>query len=93
MVRDIKVLPGEKVVTQHQMLVSEIEWKFAKQNKKSFTPKLRMWKLNDQDKVCRFQDELNNLVESDASLILLLRIYQLLIKHLDPLFLSLRRWW
>ena len=93
MVRDIKVFPGEKVVTQHQILVSEIEWKFAKQNKKSFTPKLRMWKLKDQDVVCRFQDELNNLVESDANLILQLRICQLLIEHLDPLFLSLRRWW
>ena len=52
------------------MLVSEIEWRFAKQNKKSFTPKLCMWKLKDQDVVCRFQDELNNLIESDANLIL-----------------------
>ena len=42
LVRDIKVIPGEEVVTQHRMLVSNIEWKFTKQNKKSFTPKLRM---------------------------------------------------
>ena len=43
--RDIRVIPGEEVVTQHQMLVSDIEWKFTKQNKKSITPKLRMWKF------------------------------------------------
>ena len=26
----IKVIPGEEVVTQHQMLVSDIQWKFTK---------------------------------------------------------------
>ena len=52
------------------MLVCDIEWKFTKQNKKSFTPKLRTWKLKDQDVVRKFQDELNNLLESDANLIL-----------------------
>ena len=34
----IEVIPGEEVVTQHWMLVSDIEWKFTKQNKKAFTP-------------------------------------------------------
>ena len=70
MVRDIKVIPGEEVVTQHRMLVSDTEWKFTKQNKKSSTPKLRIWKLKDQDVVRKFQNELNNLLESDADLIL-----------------------
>ena len=70
LVRDIKVIPGEQVVTQHQMLVSDIEWKFTKQNKKSFAPKLCAWKLKDQDVVHKFQDELNNQLESDANLIL-----------------------
>ena len=55
LVRDIKVILGEEMVTQHRMLVSDIEWKFTKLNKKSFAPKL---------------DELNNLLESDANLIL-----------------------
>ena len=42
-----------------------------KKNKKSFTPKLRTWKLKDQDVICKFQGELNNLLESesDANLI------------------------
>ena len=52
------------------MFVSDIEWKFTKQNKKSFTSKLRTWKLKDQGVVRKFQDELNNLLESDVNLIL-----------------------
>ena len=52
------------------MPVSDIEWKFTKQNKKSFTPKLLTWKLKDQDIVLKYQDKLNNLQESDANLIL-----------------------
>ena len=58
------------MVTQHRMLVSDIELKFTKQNKKSFTPKLHSWKLKDQDIVCKFQDKLNNLLESDVNLML-----------------------
>ena len=54
LVGNIKVIPGENVVTQ----------------KKSFTPKLLTWKLKDQDVVRQFQDELNNLLESDANRIL-----------------------
>ena len=52
------------------MLVSDIEWQFTKQNKKALTINLRMWKLKDQDVVCKFQDELNNLLESNVNLIL-----------------------
>ena len=70
LVRDIEVIPGEEVVTQHRMFVSDIEWKFTKQNKKAFTPKLCKRKLKDQDKVHKLQDELNDLLESDANLIL-----------------------
>ena len=39
-------------------------------NVKSFTTKLSTWKLKDQDAVRKFQDKLNNLLESDANLIL-----------------------
>ena len=52
------------------MLVSDIEWQFTKQNNKAFTLNLHAWKLKDQDVVCKFQDELNNLLESDVNLIL-----------------------
>ena len=68
LVRDIKVIPGEEVLTQHRMLLSDMIWKFTKPKKKIFTPKLRTWKLKDKDIVCKFQDELNNLLEKDEDL-------------------------
>ena len=67
--RGIKIIPGEEVVTQHRMLVSDMKWKFTKR-KKAFAPKLRTWKLKNQDVVHKFQDKLANLLESDANLIL-----------------------
>ena len=33
LVRGIKVIPGEEVVTQHRMLVSDMKWKFTKRKK------------------------------------------------------------
>ena len=37
---------------------------------KAFAPKLRTWKFKNQDVVHKFQDNLTNLLESDANLIL-----------------------
>ena len=68
LMRDIKVIPGEEVLTQHRMLVSDMIWKFTKPEKKIFTPKLRTWKLKDKDIVRKFQDEFNNLLEKDEDL-------------------------
>ena len=55
-VRNIKVIPCEKVVTQHLLLVSDLKWKFVKQTKKAFTPKLRTWKLRDHNAINLFKD-------------------------------------
>ena len=44
---NIKVIPGEEVVTQHQLLVINMKWKFTKQTKKRFTPKLCTLKFKD----------------------------------------------
>ena len=35
---NIKVIPGKEVVTQHQLLVTDMKWKFVKQTKKTLTP-------------------------------------------------------
>ena len=44
-VRNIKVIPGEEVVTEYRLIVSDMKWKFMKQTKKTFTPKLCTWNL------------------------------------------------
>ena len=48
-VHNIKVIPGEEAVTQHRLLVTDMKWKFVKQTKKIFTPKLHtMWSMSRQ---------------------------------------------
>ena len=42
----------------------------TKESMKAFAPKLRTWKFKNQDVVHKFQDNLTNLLESDANLIL-----------------------
>ena len=56
-VRNIKAIPGEKVATQHRLLVSDIKWKFVKQTKKAFGPKLRTWNLKDHNVINLFKEK------------------------------------
>ena len=65
-VRNIKVIPGEEVVTQHWLLVRDMKWKFVKQTKKTFIPKLRTWKLKDHV-INLFKDRLTHLLASDTN--------------------------
>ena len=67
LVCNIQVITGEEVVTQHQLLVTDMKWKFVKQTKKTFTPKLRTWKLKDQNVTNLFKDRLTHLLASDIN--------------------------
>ena len=62
---NIKVIPCEEVVTQHWLLVSDM--KFVKQIKKTFTPKLRTWKLKDHNVINLFKDRLTHLLASNTN--------------------------
>ena len=66
-VRNIKAIPGEKVATQHRLLVSDMKWKFVKQTKKAFAPTLRTWKLKDHNVINLFKDRLTHLLASDTN--------------------------
>ena len=66
-VRNIKVIPGEEAVTQYRLLVTDMKWKFLKQTKKTFTPKLCTWKLKDQNVTNLFKDRLSHLLASDIN--------------------------
>ena len=66
-VRNIKVIPGEEDVTQHRLLVSDMKWKFMRQTKKTFTPRLRTWKLKYHNVINLFQDNLTHLIASDTN--------------------------
>ena len=49
LVKDIKVIPDEKCVTQHRLQVFELNLKIKENVKKSYVPKLRTQKLKDSD--------------------------------------------
>ena len=66
-VHNIKVIPREKVVTQHLLLVSDMKWKFVKQTKKKFSPKLQTWKLKNHNVINLFTDRLTHLHASDTN--------------------------
>ena len=54
-------------MTQHWLLVSDMKWKFVKQTKKTFTPKLHTWKLKDHNVISLFKDRLTHLLASDTN--------------------------
>ena len=54
-------------MTQHRLLVSDMKWKFMKQTKKTFTPRLRTWKLKYHNVINLFQDNLTHLIASDTN--------------------------
>ena len=64
-VRNIKVIPGEKVVTQYRLLVTDMKWKFLRQTKKTFTPKLHTWSLEDQVVINHFKYRFTHLLAKD----------------------------
>ena len=54
-------------MTQHLLLVSDMKWKFMKQTKKIFIPKLQTWKLKDHNVTNLFKDRLIHLLVSDTN--------------------------
>ena len=44
-----------------------MKWKFVKQTKKKFSPKLQTWKLKDHNVINLFKDRLIHLLASDTN--------------------------
>ena len=75
LVKDIKVIPDEKCVTQHRLQVFELNLKIKENVKKSYVPKLRTQKLKDSDINEVFVKSSNDTFENyrfSATLILLM---------------------
>ena len=47
LVMDVKVIPGEEVALQHQLLVCDMMIDMPPQIKRKFTPRPKVWKLRD----------------------------------------------
>ena len=52
----MKVIPGEEVVLQHQLLVYDMRLDVPPKTKRKFTPHLKVWKLTDPQRRSHFQE-------------------------------------
>ena len=59
LVKDVKMISSEECVPQHQMFISRLIMPMKPQNKKivKFSPKLRVWKLEDEETARLFTNE------------------------------------
>ena len=55
LVTDVKVIPGEEVALQHQLLVCDMRLDVPPKPKHKFTPRLKVWKLTDPQRRNHFQ--------------------------------------
>ena len=67
LVTDVKVIPGEEVDLQHQLLVCDIRINVPPKSKRMFTARLKIWKLKDSLTSYHFQEVFNLYVSASAS--------------------------
>ena len=67
LVTDVKVIPGEEVALQHQLLVCDMRINEPPKSKRKFTPRLKVWKLKDPWTSSHFQEVFNLHVSAAAS--------------------------
>ena len=66
LVTDVKVIPGQEVALQHQLLVCDMRIDVPPKSKRKFTPRLTVWKLKDPKTSNHFQDVFNLHVSISA---------------------------
>ena len=55
LVTDVKVIPGEEVALQHQLLVCDMRFDVPPKPKRKSSPRLKVWKLTDSQRRNHFQ--------------------------------------
>ena len=66
LVTDVKVIPGEEVALQHQLLVCDMRIDVHPKSKRKFTPRLKVWKHKDPQTSNHFQEVFNLHVSTSA---------------------------
>ena len=67
LVTDVKVIPGEEVALQHQLLVCNMGIDVPPKSKCKFTPPLKVWKLKDPQTSNHFQEVINSHVSAGVA--------------------------
>ena len=60
----MKVISGEECVSQHRLLVCDIVVKNAKEVKRKYRPRRKVWKLNDEHLVRHFSAAVQKLASN-----------------------------
>ena len=66
LVTDVKVIPGEEVALQHQLLVCDMKFDVPPKPKRKFTLRLKVWKLTDPQRRNHFQEVFKLHVSASA---------------------------
>ena len=66
LVTDVKVIPGEEVALQHQLLVCDMKINMPPKGKRRFTPRLKVWKLKDQATCQHFREVFEQQVSESS---------------------------
>ncbi|XP_065323135.1 craniofacial development protein 2-like [Gordionus sp. m RMFG-2023] len=48
-VKNVKVIPGEECINQHRLVVGDLTLKGARVTKRKFVPRLKVWKLKEEN--------------------------------------------
>ena len=65
-VTDVKVIPGQEVAQQHQLLVCDMRFSVPPKSRRKFTSRLKVWKLTDPQRRNHFQEVFNLYVSASA---------------------------
>ena len=57
LLRDVKVIPSEEVVTQHKLVVCDLNICIKQERKKPYTQKIKIWKLKDTGTANKYASE------------------------------------
>ena len=59
-VKDVKVIPGEEIVSQHCLLLLDMVFRKKVKRKVKFRKKLKLWRLRESELEEEFADGFNN---------------------------------
>ena len=64
-VKDVKVIPGEEIVSQHCLLLMVMVFKKKVRRKVKFRKKLKLWRLRESEVKEQFAEGVNNRCDSN----------------------------
>ena len=65
-VLDVKVIPGEEVVTQHKPVICNLQVTKPREIKRKFAPKRKVWKLNESEVRTSFKEQVEMLISEQS---------------------------